>query len=342
VCSRTYIRFLESLEADVSRLEEEASKLSKNATVDASRYTQDDDHPARQTRQMSRDMAISPPAPSSTNFDWSSISEANYGAFHPRLAYGMNRMIHSALSVDNSFPFHSHLPNPLLPLIRNSSALRHTHPAMTIYLDTYFQSVHPCLPFLDEDSVRALLDHDNLEGPTHSPLLLMALSIGAILSTPHGPVSKYHAIELFTSAIDSFTSKPPADDFSILQFILLVAIFSLFNPVGGSTWHLVGLAIQILIALGLHQQRGHEALQRNGSLHLGENAFWSAYILDRQVQVLPRHSNFVGCWPNMSAPGSFLSRWNGPLALTIRMSMPKYVTSSYSVLSWSRTVHGKC
>jgi hypothetical protein len=61
--------------------------------------------------------------------------------------------------------------------------------------------------------------------------------------------------------------------------MLLLAIFSLLSPSGGSAWHLIGLIVQKCVALGLEKEQDYptqdsHALDRT-------NVFWTAYILDR-------------------------------------------------------------
>lgn len=300
--------FLEALEAEVTRLEVLASNAPRDTSISTPVITVSGGQADATTRRFSQGPDPRP-HPASSNFDWSSIGEANSGALHPRLSYGMNRMIQSALAVDNRFPFNSRLQNPLLPLIRNPSTPCCAHPPMPSYLNTYFQSVHTCFPFLHEESIRGSFSRVSPEGATASPALLMSLSLGALLSSAGGPVSGYHAIDLFTSAVESSANATSfSNDLETLQFVLLVSLFSLLNPVGGSSWHLVGLSMQLVAALGLHQQRGHDALGRGVGGNIGENAFWSAYILDRFVFLgLTRHtlaSNLTHLVPGLSP-----SRW---------------------------------
>ena len=154
----------------MARLEQEAMQASSEVTIlSPSEQAQSDAGPTR--GQYSPESSYQPQA-LGANFDWSSIGEANSGTLHPRFAYGRNRMIQCALAIDNRFPIHSRLPNPLLPLAGPSPVSRHAHPLMQGYTDTYFDTVHRCFPFLDEECVRESTRSVALENVASSPAYL--------------------------------------------------------------------------------------------------------------------------------------------------------------------------
>lgn len=153
------------------------------------------------------------------------------------------------------------------------------HPAIPGYLNCYLDSVHTCLPFLDQTELQVLTQNLQTSGSTDSSTLLMVLAIGAALTSSTGPVSTYHAFMLFEASLEKFDTLLISSSLSTLQFLLLTCIFSLYNPAGGSTWHLLGLAIQVVITLGLHHRRGSSTHMDDGSMT--DNIFWCVYILDR-------------------------------------------------------------
>lgn len=167
-------------------------------------------------------------------FDWRTIGEVGSSILHPQLAYGMTCMILSAINVDNRFPFHSRQPNPLLSHKRQTAGPYQAHSHIPVYLDAYLESVHSCFPILEETvfrSCRCLKSGDLIE----SPNLLMVLAVGAVLCPDQGPLATYHAIELFTTAVDCYALTPQAVTLQTLQFLLLATFFSMLNPAGGST-----------------------------------------------------------------------------------------------------------
>ncbi|KAF4465895.1 C6 transcription factor [Fusarium albosuccineum] len=265
--------YLESLEAELSQLQAQAARAEQGLISG--------------TNPQSEPSATSTPVPRGlqdgvTPFDWSTIGEVDSGKLHPRLAYGIKNMVRDALSIDNSVPFHSREPNSF-PGVAQLPFPSQDHPLAPEYLTSYFDHVHSCLPFLHENMKEPteLLDRQRLSSDMGSPILPMVLAIGAILRPGRNPITTYNAIVFHNAAVESFESLPPSSSIQTVQFLLLATIFSLYSPTGGSTWHLLGLAIQVSITLGLHHRRGI-ALQGEDRL-IAENIFWSTCVLDRLI-----------------------------------------------------------
>lgn len=221
-------------------------------------------------------------AQGSTNwngFDWSIVGEAGAGTLHPRLAWGMSGMMQSAFSVDNAQPHSSATSNPLFPLVRSSLGPQHlSHPLMPAYLEAYFTHVQPAFPFLDEESIRGSMNQVLTVNTVQDdiPTLTLVLALGAAILPGKSHVSAYHSIELFASACDGEIMKSTKTDLCSLQFGLLAVLFSLHHPSGGSSWHMIGLCVQMAVTLGLHHTKG-----LSSGNTLGQNAFWTSYVLDR-------------------------------------------------------------
>jgi hypothetical protein len=64
-----------------------------------------------------------------------------------------------------------------------------------------------------------------------------------------------------------------------IKCMLLLAIFSLLSPSGGSAWHLIGLIVQKCVALGLEKEQDYPTQDSHALDRI--NVFWTAYILDR-------------------------------------------------------------
>lgn len=215
------------------------------------------------------------------SFDWTSIGEGDSNRLHPTFAYGLGYMFQSAVAVDNRFPYHSRQRNLLFPRVRRDQApgSSQENPLAQTYLDTFLGTVQECLPILQEADIA--LFRTIVTGAAHveSSVFQMTLAIGAMLTPGNDPVSSYHAIDFFGAAMN--TCNPTTPDLQTLQIFLLVTIFSLFHSAAGSTWHLLGLAVQVAVALGLHHKQGAQA-QLPDQIHR-ENLFWTVYVLDRSV-----------------------------------------------------------
>ncbi|KAL4798508.1 hypothetical protein BDV19DRAFT_377035 [Aspergillus venezuelensis] len=111
----------------------------------------------------------------------------------------------------------------------------------------------------------------------------LAIAIGIILSPQSARV------ELLSQNLHSAAVKLLPKIFqsgscnTLIHCLLLLIVYSMLSPSGGSTWHLLGLAMKRCVALGLHkEQQGNSPIpedERNKRRHL----FWSLYYLDRTV-----------------------------------------------------------
>ncbi|KAJ3546089.1 hypothetical protein NM208_g2185 [Fusarium decemcellulare] len=265
-------RYLESLEAELSQLQAQAARAEQGSISGTN---------SRWELGVTGTPVSRGLQDGATPFDWSTIGEVDSGKLHPRLAYGIKNMVRDALSIDNSAPFHSREPNSLCPRVAQLPFPPQDHPLAPEYLTSYFDHVHSCLPFLSEKEPTEFLVRQRLSSDMDSPILPMVLAVGAILRPGRNPITAYNAIVFHNAAMESFESLPPSSSIQTVQFLLLATIFSMYSPTGGSTWHLLGLAIQVSITLGLHHRRGI-VLQREDR-PVAENIFWSTYILDRLI-----------------------------------------------------------
>lgn len=109
----------------------------------------------------------------------------------------------------------------------------------------------------------------------------MVLAIGALTQDNSSLERSCHVVFCANAARQNMAQVTSKESIETLQLLLLLTIFSLYDPCGGSSWHLVGLSLQVAIALGLHQIPQDHIQASSG---FGERAFWCAYVLDRLVQ----------------------------------------------------------
>jgi hypothetical protein len=72
-------------------------------------------------------------------------------------------------------------------------------------------------------------------------------------------------------------------DIRSVQYLLLLALYSLRSPRNPGAWALAGLAVRQCIELGLHRKTVSAELSTE--LELEVRIFWSCYYLDRGVSV---------------------------------------------------------
>lgn len=200
-------------------------------------------------------------------------------------------MIQYALTVANDHPYRSPdgSNHAMSATISHTPSLMPGHPLLETYLESYFLTIQSALPFLEEEGIRQAFFNirQGTEAQQHSPTLLLVLALGAALSREQGPSSSFHSMQLFLLATQNLHQVTRETNCETLQLLLLCTLFSMFNPCGGSTWHLLGLASQTCLTLGLHHlEPGPDLdMQNGGSLEM--SAFWSTYILDRCVCLFP-------------------------------------------------------
>jgi hypothetical protein len=148
------------------------------------------------------------------------------------------------------------------------------------------------LPYIDEDHLMEqyskVLDRTEQVGNTDKAALshfntYLAIAIGISMSPETSRLSAL-AMNLHAEAVKLLPSilhyQEPLDT---LHCMLLLAVFSMFNPSGGSTWHLMGFIMTNCIASGLHKTAMPQARLAANSGYRVEWLFWTVYLWDRFV-----------------------------------------------------------
>ncbi|KAL4904446.1 hypothetical protein BDW74DRAFT_179024 [Aspergillus multicolor] len=154
------------------------------------------------------------------------------------------------------------------------------------YLDCYRHSIHAALPFLDLDTCTRNLDATMLVSSTGpslplslsalDSLALMALAIGAVIQDIRSLERSCHPALCARAARRNMDAIIKKESSETLQLLLLLTVFSLYDPCGGNSWQLAGLAVQVAIALGFHQipQNENENLNHDPNVR----AFWAIFM----------------------------------------------------------------
>ncbi|KAJ5204378.1 uncharacterized protein N7498_005257 [Penicillium cinerascens] len=210
----------------------------------------------------------------------------------------IGRMLRSTLSLSGANPTQSAID----PYIQSTVAM--VDPSMTLNRQL-------CLPFITRfvETVgvqflhinpKALLDDfeaffnisDDSANNTQSFLpvkrfnLYLSMATGALLSPGSGSLqglaSNYHAaaMKLFPRIIDSGARV------DILHCMLSLILYSMHGDIGGSTWHLIGLAMKKAIAGRFHKEVETDSRMSPELLKARRNIFWSLYTLDRTISTI--------------------------------------------------------
>ncbi|KAH0425022.1 hypothetical protein CcaCcLH18_11241 [Colletotrichum camelliae] len=71
-----------------------------------------------------------------------------------------------------------------------------------------------------------------------------------------------------------------------IHCMIMLLIYSLFNSSGGSTWHLLGLAVKTCISLGLHREPDAHSNLTIPEANRRRWLFWTVYYFDRMISLV--------------------------------------------------------
>lgn len=209
-------------------------------------------------------------------------------------ALAMNNMVRAALSVSGDSPFQSSLPSyhrrELVAMMGPAGRLSKVFAAP--YLDSFMNHIGSTFLHIDPLEMRRYFDTffegggtENADTPYRNFNVYMVVAIAMMLTSEPG--IELFANSLHGAAMESFNIiMEDNDSLKILRCIFLVIIYSMYSPSGGSTWHLLGLAVKKSISLRLHREKHHDTGISSEESDNRRNFFWSLYTLDRLVHAI--------------------------------------------------------
>jgi hypothetical protein len=92
--------------------------------------------------------------------------------------------------------------------------------------------------------------------------------------------SRSESVDLLVSTLSKDTAKTVhhLQDHALLRFLIVQIIFSLYHPLGGSAWSLIGLAMAKAISLGLHRETPSP---EDANSQEQQSLLSAIYVLDR-------------------------------------------------------------
>ncbi|KAJ5020288.1 hypothetical protein J3E73DRAFT_395633 [Bipolaris maydis] len=156
----------------------------------------------------------------------------------------------------------------ILAGLRNNVVVPHYEQSRTVNsaaLDKYIEFVQQSYPFIASGGLRDVFkialqtqqdDRDattvDAEQPETTVIMLFGLATGLLVSPGYAYTeviaTKYAAcaVDLLPRVFDH------TSDLSTVQCLVALTIYSLYTALGGSTWHLLGLAMTRCVASGMH------------------------------------------------------------------------------------------
>lgn len=157
----------------------------------------------------------------------------------------------------------------------------------TPLLQFYFDNVFTQLPFFVETSFWTSVDFVYEPGgrfakPFDHFIVRMVLAIAlATISYQSGDKNQQRSLALVIGALEFGEDVLHPGSVVGIQSILLLAQYSLVSPMRFRSWYLVGMAVRVMVDLGLHQDPPEEVLSNTDRLSIRRSVFHCLYCLDR-------------------------------------------------------------
>lgn len=205
----------------------------------------------------------------------------------------------ASLALDGSDPSKSSLSDPQATqlLSADSNRLRMDRASTLPHLTRFIEEVCPIMPYLDGKDLtqryeEVLLQHGRRstgDNPSTSALnrfnVCLAVATGALLSS-RSPSNSLLIMRLHDESIRQLTLIDTKEEANLVSCILSLTLFALYSPGGGSSWHLVGLALRKCISQGWHRHQESTGQLTESDLVLRKRLFWSAYMIDRSLSLV--------------------------------------------------------
>ncbi|KAL3474795.1 fungal-specific transcription factor domain-containing protein [Aspergillus californicus] len=159
-----------------------------------------------------------------------------------------------------------------------------SYPAKLV--DAFFHHVYRAYPFIDEERVR----QTSISGvpeclDTDSTILYMVMAIGytSLQRSGKAPSEISQGFEIpYAEIMQRCIMQESIDS---IQILILLALYSLFDPDGPSTWSIVGIITRQAMAQGLTRTTPAEESMSPKAEELRRRLFWSIFGLDRMMAV---------------------------------------------------------
>lgn len=162
----------------------------------------------------------------------------------------------------------------------------------TPLLQFYFDNIFTQLPFFVETSFWTAVDSVYEPGgrfakPFDHFTVRMVLAIAlATISYQSDDKNQRRSLALVISALEFSEDVLHPGSVVGIQSILLLVQYSLINPMRFRSWYLVGMAVRVMVDLGLHQDPPEEVLSNTERLSIRQCVFHCLYCLDRYAPLV--------------------------------------------------------
>lgn len=213
--------------------------------------------------------------------------------------YSFETFLNAAISVSGSDPAYSaNTDGTLLGSIESfyktliPTGMKFSRSITDEPVQRYLDMCDASCPFLDRRLFMARYNHileslekapnDVVSTQAASDLLMVDIAIASGLLVSPG----YRHKESVSTALAqrAFRLVPrilgESDNTTIVRCLIALTIYSTLSPLGGSTWHLMGLALARTMSAGMHTAGVSDCSASEKEKQESARLFWSLYILD--------------------------------------------------------------
>ncbi|ORY58469.1 fungal-specific transcription factor domain-containing protein [Pseudomassariella vexata] len=176
-------------------------------------------------------------------------------------------------------------PNEAPPRLPSNAAARR-------FVDAYFRNVHRAYPFVDRNRIlhdlETLGDFAKRRRDPGSTLLYLIMAIGCTTLERAGQIPRDTASKFDVAYTDIIQECLNREIIESVQILVLLALYSLFDPTGASPWSIVGIVSRQAMMLGLTRRATSDDHSSGSCIpaietELRHRLYWSIYVLDRMI-----------------------------------------------------------
>ncbi|RAH65484.1 fungal specific transcription factor domain-containing protein, partial [Aspergillus aculeatinus CBS 121060] len=155
-----------------------------------------------------------------------------------------------------------------------------------VLVEAFLHHVYRAYPFLDREWIlRAAADVPD-DGPEDDAMVLyMVMAIGHTSLERSGKAPSAGTAGFTIAYAEILQRCTMSESIHSIQILILLALYSLFDPQGPSTWTIVGIVTRQAVSLGLTRPGLWEDGLTPQAVQLRRRLFWSIFVLDRMMAV---------------------------------------------------------
>ncbi|KAF7549805.1 hypothetical protein G7Z17_g6141 [Cylindrodendrum hubeiense] len=155
------------------------------------------------------------------------------------------------------------------------------------FVDAYFRHVNRAYPFVDQTKVRrdleSLGDISQVNRDPSATLLYLVMAIGCTTLERAGQVPRGTG-ERFNVAYPNIIQECLCHEgIESVQVLVLLGLYSLFDPAAISAYSIVGIAARQAMVIGLTRPLPDDQALMSGGRELRHRLYWSIFVLDRMM-----------------------------------------------------------